>query len=187
MLTVEEKWTILHCLGVCVLERALGPGIATKDPYLRTATYLGVLLNTIRKAALNKEWEDGRGKWRHYSSVRLVASDLRAMATSLNLQGRAVTLSRLHKCIKATWSDSYSIPSRESIHMMMCTMGFQYKKVGTTKNFVDTPEIRGLRHDYLKRRYSDDFKDALLVWLDESYCNQFHVCDKVCLHCILFL
>ncbi|KAG0086292.1 hypothetical protein BGZ93_000200 [Podila epicladia] len=59
-------------------------------------------------------------------------------------------------------------------------MGFQYKKVGTTKNFIDTLEIRGLRRDYLKRRYSDDFKDALFVWLDESYCNQYHVCDKVC-------
>ena len=185
MLTAEEKRAILHCLGVCILERALGPGITTKDPYLRTATYLGVSQNTIHKAVLNEEREDHRGKWRHYFSLWLMASDLHKKATSLNLQGWAATLSHLHKCIKATWSDSYSIPSHESICVMMCTMEFQYKKVGTTKNFVDTLEIHGLRHGYLKRWYLDDFKDALFVWLDESYCNQYHVCDKVCLPCIL--
>lgn len=74
MLTVEDKRTILHCLGVCVLERALGPGIATKDPYLRTTTYLGVLLNTIRKAALNKG---------HKSTTEQTPSMLHTLASSM--------------------------------------------------------------------------------------------------------
>ncbi|KAG0301637.1 hypothetical protein BGZ99_003376 [Dissophora globulifera] len=107
-----------------------------------------------------------------------MASDLRERAAALNLEGRAVTLNRLHKYIEDTWPSSYGIPSRETIRKMMCTMGFKYKKVGTTKNFVDTPEIRELRRKYLKRRYSPEYQDALFVWLDESYCNQYHVSDK---------
>ncbi|KAI7825712.1 hypothetical protein BC939DRAFT_448196 [Gamsiella multidivaricata] len=51
---------------------------------------------------------------------------------------------------------------------MMCSMGFQYKDFGKTKNFVDTLEIQKLRHKYLKRRHSEEFKDAVFVWLDES-------------------
>ncbi|KAF9945696.1 hypothetical protein BGZ72_001098 [Mortierella alpina] len=93
-----------------------------------------------------------------------MASDLREKATALNLDGKAVTLNRLHKYIKESWPSSYGIPGRETIHKMMCTMGFQYKNVGTTRRFVDTPEIRGLRREYPKRRYSDEFKDALFSW-----------------------
>ena len=54
---------------------------------------------------------------------------------------------------------------------------------------METTDIRQLRRRYLQQRHSDRFKDALFVWLDESYCNQQHVNKKVSsasLACMLF-
>jgi hypothetical protein len=60
----------------------------------------------------------------------------------------------------------------------MLKTGFRYDNVKKTKNFVETLGIKEKRRRYLQERYSEKFKDALFVWLDESYCNQYHTTNK---------
>lgn len=178
-LTEDERRAVLHCYEVCLEEKSRGKSVATADPFLRTAVYFGISQNTVRDTVSGKNLQDRRGRHNRFSSVRLMASDLRQKAAELNLAGSAVTLKRLHKFVRDTWPSTYKIPGRETIRKMMCEMGFKYKDSGKTKNFVETPEIRQLRRRYLQQRYSDRFKNALFVWLDESYCNHQHVDKKV--------
>jgi len=111
--------------------------------------------------------------------VRFLASDLRQKATDLNLAGRVVTLNRLHKFVREFWPLEYRIPSREMIRRIMCEMGWRYKDASKAKNFVESSEIKVPRRKYLLQRRSEEFKGALFVWMDESYCNQYHVHNKV--------
>ncbi|KAI7820119.1 hypothetical protein BC939DRAFT_530755 [Gamsiella multidivaricata] len=43
-----------------------------------------------------------------------------------------------------------------------------------TRNFVETEDIKAKRRHYLQERRSDKYKDAMLVYMAESYCNQNH-------------
>ena len=52
---------------------------------------------------------------------------------------------------------------------------FKYRMVGKAKNYEDTPEIKRRRHEYLVARRSEEYKDHLFVWQDESYVHQNHV------------
>jgi hypothetical protein len=133
----------------------------------------------VRDAVHGKNLEDRRGMYSRFSSVRLIASDLQQRAAALNISGSVVTLKRLHKFVRETWSLPFKAPGRETIRKMMCNMGYKYKDAGKTGNFVETADIRQQRRYYLQQRYPDRFKDALFVWLDESYCNHQRVNRKV--------
>ncbi|KAF9081428.1 hypothetical protein BGX29_004530, partial [Mortierella sp. GBA35] len=157
----EERRAVLHCYEMCREEKNRGASVSTLDPFLRTAAYFGISQNTVRDAVHGKNLEDRRGMYSRFSSVRLIASDLRQKATELNLSGSAVTLKRLHKFVRDLWSLPFKIPGRETIRKMMCSMGFKYTDAGKTRNFVETSDIREQRRRYLQQRYSDRFKDAL--------------------------
>lgn len=188
-LTEAERRAVLHCYEVCHEEKRKGASVSTVDPFLRTAVYFGISQNTVRDAVAGKNLEDRRGMYSRFSSVRLIASDLRQRATQLNLSGSVVTLKRLHKFVRDTCPSTLKVPGRETIRKIMCSMRFKYNDAGKTRNFVETADIRQSRRRYLQQRYSDRFKDVLFVWLDESYCNHQHVNKKVSivsLACMLF-
>lgn len=182
MLTYEERRAVLHCYQVCVSEKACGNNVTTSDPFLRSATYLGISQNTIRRVVLNKYTEDHRGRYTRSNcmwSTESLAFKLRERVIELNSAGRAVTLKRLRRHIADNVLHGLHIPSLESIRKLMHKMGFNYSSVDKTKNFIETPDIKAKRRYYLKQRYSDEYRDAIFVWLDESYCNQHHVTSKV--------
>ncbi|KAF9091814.1 hypothetical protein BGX27_001960, partial [Mortierella sp. AM989] len=179
-LSEDEIRAIQHTYEVCRIEQEQGKAVLTSNPFLRTSHYLGIAERAARDVVGGKYKEDRRGRYTRYDSARLFASDLRQMAAEMNLNGNAVTLNRLPKRVKNIWPEGYTIPGRETIRKIMCKIGFVYEDSEKTKNFIDTLDIKRKRQYYLKERYSDKFKDALFVWLDESYCNQQHVAKKHC-------
>jgi len=179
-LTEDERRAVLHCLKLCRMEKNASKTVSTADPIARTATYLGLSTRTVRDAESNRNIQDLRGTHLRFSYIRLLASDLRQKVTELNLSGVAVTLNRLHKYVRETSVDCRFIPTPETIRRIMHSMGFRYDKSGKAKNFIDTPDIKIKRRKYIQLRRLEKFKDAIFVWLDESYCNQYHVNNKVC-------
>lgn len=182
MLTTEERRAVLHCYHVCAKEKASGSYVATTDPFLRSATYLGISQNTIRNAIFRKNMEDRRGRHSRGSGVwnmKSLSSSLQQRIAELNTTGRAVTLKRLHRYVADSLPHGVHMPSIETIRRLMHRMGFKYGNVDKTKNFIDTPDIKARRRYYLQQRYSPEYRDATFVWLDESYCNQHHVTNKV--------
>ncbi|KAF8984258.1 hypothetical protein BGZ46_008431, partial [Entomortierella lignicola] len=173
-LSAEEHRAVLHCYEICKLEKAQGMSVPTVDPILRTAVYFGMSHNTVRDVLNGTRVEDLRGKKSRQSIARLVASDLRQIATSMNLKGEPVTIDRLRSRLEDKWGGE-KLLKRGMIRKTMISMGFKYKNTGKAKNFVETQYIKRKRHHYLQERYSDKYKDALFVWIDESYCNQHHV------------
>ncbi|KAF9113525.1 hypothetical protein BGX27_001335, partial [Mortierella sp. AM989] len=151
-LTDEERRAVLHCYQMCVKEKANGKSVATADPFSRTASYFGISQNTIRDAVFNRNIEDRRGRQTQFNPVRLLASDIRQRIVDLNIAGQAVTLNRLHRYIMGSLPCGSRTPSRESIRKLMCQMGFEYKNVGKTKNFIDSLEIKTKRRQYLQQR-----------------------------------
>lgn len=59
-LNEDERRLVLHCLEMCRLEQELAPSIATGDPYLRAAVYMGMSTHTVRDTALDRNLEDKR-------------------------------------------------------------------------------------------------------------------------------
>ena len=141
-LTGEERRTVLHCYEVCREEKHRGSVVSTMDPILRTGVYFGMSPHTVRDAVLGKNLEDRRGMYSRFSSVRLMASDLRQRAAKLNFSGSAVTLKRLHKFVRETWPLPFKVPGRETIRKMMCSMGYKYRDADKSMNFVETADIR---------------------------------------------
>ncbi|GJJ67773.1 hypothetical protein EMPS_00119 [Entomortierella parvispora] len=70
------------------------------------------------------------------------------------------------------------VPSRETIRLLRHKMGFVYKDVGVTKNFVDTEDIKKKRKRYLQGLHAACDRNALVVYIDETFCNQNHVANK---------
>lgn len=178
-LTDEERRAVKHTIRHMFEEQGRGSFVKTKNPFLRAATYLGIAEATVRAVYHNKGLVDRRGKHVRFSNANLFGSDLRHYVNKLNLAGRPATLNRLRKYVVDTWPNT-KIPSKETIRRIMVNMGFSYQNVKRAKAFVDTKEIKDLRRAYLKLRHSDELKDSLFIWLDESYCNQHHVDPKVC-------
>ncbi|CAO3572471.1 unnamed protein product [Mortierella alpina] len=59
-------------------------------------------------------------------------------------------------------------------------MGVKYDRADKTRNYTETPDIKmKKRRRYLQERYSAKYKDALFIWLDESYIHHHHVHNKV--------
>ncbi|GJJ77027.1 hypothetical protein EMPS_09386 [Entomortierella parvispora] len=59
-LNEDERRLVLHCLEMCRLEQELAPSIATGDPFLRAAVYMGMSTHTVRDTALDRNLEDRR-------------------------------------------------------------------------------------------------------------------------------
>jgi len=95
----------------------------------------------------------------------------------MNFKGEPVTINRLLKRIQS-WDLGYVIPKRETIRKIMLKTGFKYKDARSAKNYIETRDIKYKRCHYLQERYSDKHEDAHFVWLDESYCNQYHTISK---------
>ncbi|KAF9574645.1 hypothetical protein EC968_005875 [Mortierella alpina] len=57
-------------------------------------------------------------------------------------------------------------------------MGVKYDRADKARNYVETLDIKTKRRRYLQERYSAKYKDALFVWLDESYIHHHHVNNK---------
>jgi hypothetical protein len=182
VLTAEERRAVLHCYQVCAKEKASGSSVTTTDPFLRTVIYLGISQNTIRNVVFGKDMQDRRGQHSRSSSIwhlGPLSSSLQQRVTELNTTGRAVTLKRLHRYITDSLPYGPHAPSIETIRKLMHSIGFRYGNIEKTKNFIDTPNIKAKRRYYLQQRYSPKYGDAIFVWLDESYCNQYHVTNKV--------
>ncbi|KAG0050166.1 hypothetical protein BGZ83_005058 [Gryganskiella cystojenkinii] len=58
----DERRLVLHCLEMCRLEQDLSPSIATGDPFLRAAVYLGMSTHTVRDTSMDRNLEDKRTK-----------------------------------------------------------------------------------------------------------------------------
>ncbi|KAF9979920.1 hypothetical protein BGZ75_009073, partial [Mortierella antarctica] len=58
-------------------------------------------------------------------------------------------------------------------------MGVEYDRADKTRHYVETPDIKMKRPRYLQERYAAKYKDALFVWLDESYIHHHHLHNKV--------
>jgi hypothetical protein len=130
--------------------------------------------NTVRRTLNGAKTGDLRGKTPRQSLARIVAPDLRQIATSMNLKGEPVTINRLRSRLQDMWAGE-PIPKSGMIRKTMISMGFRYEKTGRTRNFIETEDIKRKRRYYLQERYSDKYKNSLFVWIDESYCNQHHV------------
>lgn len=51
----------------------------------------------------------------------------------------------------------------------------RYRTVGHAKNYIETPKLKRKHQEYLQACYSEEYKDHLFVWQDESYVHQNHV------------
>ncbi|KAG0041943.1 hypothetical protein BGZ83_001084, partial [Gryganskiella cystojenkinii] len=60
----------------------------------------------------------------------------------------------------------------------MIKMGFVYKDIGRTKNLAETCDIKEKRKKSLQGLRAAENEAALIIYLDESYCNQNHVSNK---------
>lgn len=183
-LSMDERRAVKHLHEVCVLEKLNGKYVATGSPILRTSLYLGMSPKTISDVLDEKGLIDLRGQYTRTGTACAFASDLRQYTLDMNLTGRVVTVMRLHKRLMDSWPTDIVIPGRETIRRTMHAMKLGYKKVSKTRNYIETADIKAKRSYYLRERESDKFKDALFVWLDESYCNQHHVNSMVSWICI---
>ncbi|KAI7817352.1 hypothetical protein BC939DRAFT_507463 [Gamsiella multidivaricata] len=62
----------------------------------------------------------------------------------------------------ALWPSNYVVPGH-GISRMMVAMELRYKKVGNTRNLVETLDIKAKRRNNLEERNSGKFKDALIA------------------------
>jgi hypothetical protein len=173
----DERRAVLHCVEVCKLEKENYNCVSSANPIQRAANYLGMSHNTVRDIVKGKNAEDFRGKYTRQNSMPQLESDLRQIATSMNLKGEPVTINRLRERLGAG-REGLQLPGSDAIRKAMLKLGFHYGDVKKTKNFIETQSIKEKRHQYLQERYSEKYKDALFVWLDESYCNQYHTINK---------
>lgn len=185
-LTNEEMRMVRHTYAVCVAEKNKSLAVSTKNPFLRTSIYLGLGERTVRNVLNPKKINDEtfveRGKYARYPESRLFAADLRSMTVDLNLRGLPVTTSRLRKKLEENWKNvdtqrwgTVTIPSKETIRRILLRMHFTHGSANRAKSFVDTDQIRRMRHHYVRTRMDPQYKDHLFVWQDESYCHHHHV------------
>jgi hypothetical protein len=178
-LTPDERRAVLHMHEFAMKEMNSGKFVSSADPMQRVASYLGMSLKTVLDAVLGRNTVDRRGKHPRIIQSRLFSSDLQQYTGELNAVGKCVNLTILRNRLKEAYGDDFRIPSKESIRVAMVSMKFSYKSVNRTKNFVESEDIKKKRRLYLQEKYSLENKDAVFVYLDESYCNLNHVSSKV--------
>ena len=177
-LTDDERRAVLHCYEMCEKEFAQRI-VSTAAPIQRTAHYLGMASKTVQSALLGIKTRDKRGRYVRTLAANVYEEYIRNLVKVWNKEGKPVTLKKLHKKLRDFWGASHQIPSRESLRQHLLRMGYKYNHASKARNHVDTVEIRIKRRTYLEERYSDKYKGALFVWLDESYVHHHHVHGKV--------
>ncbi|KAF9176206.1 hypothetical protein BGZ51_001346, partial [Haplosporangium sp. Z 767] len=160
-LSMDERCAVKHLHEVCVLEKLNGKYVATGNPILRTSLHLGMSPKTISHVLDERGLIDPRGKYTRTGTACVFASDLRQYTLDMNLIGRVVTVMCLHKRLMDSWPTDIVIRGHETIRKTMHTVKLKYKKVGKTRNYTETADIRAKRLHYLRRRESDKFKEAL--------------------------
>ncbi|KAI8356330.1 hypothetical protein B0O80DRAFT_506211 [Mortierella sp. GBAus27b] len=186
-LSMDERRAVLHCHKVCKHEQEAGQFVATANPILRTATYLGVSPKTIKSIIHNTDSEDRRGKYPRFVTTEAMAGDIKQLVNEMNIKGKPVTVGRIRRRLSDMWEGSF-IPKREAIRKTLHKLKIHYRPVGRAKTYIETTDIKAKRRHYLQERYSGKFKDAVFVWLDESYCYHHHVRNMVSvLHAYAFI
>src|SRR3954470_6590362 len=76
--------------------------------------------------------------------------------------------------------EEYIHITRQTLTRLLHLTGFNFDKVTKTRNFEETEMIRLWRRSFLKKRLQSNRErpDTLLLYLDESYCNQHYVGGK---------
>jgi DDE superfamily endonuclease len=194
LVSFDEKRMSLRVLHVCMKEHiaSINGKISTRNPTSRAYRYSGVSKRVIRR--LHKKWEETRqiestyaqkqtrrGKYerpKHWS--RHWIAGIRETATALNLDGRPVTTRSILDAMDL--EGQYGMRMSEmTLRRVLLEIGYAYKDVGKAAcNFTETAEIREWRMRYLqeRRRIRADEPDTIEIWLDESYCNQYHVARR---------
>ncbi|KAG0343770.1 hypothetical protein BGZ54_006072, partial [Gamsiella multidivaricata] len=116
------------------------------------AYYMGFSLNTVKNIVLKKDNGDARGMHLRYNHTLSFASDLRWVATEMNIKGQAVNVRVLFNRIKVLFVDQFKIPGKEAIRLLMKKVGFRYQDVRNTRNFVESEDIKAKRRHYLQER-----------------------------------
>src|SRR5262249_12996729 len=108
-----------------------------------------------------------RGKYGRCENWRRLWIDvIRDRVTSLNLEGKPVTL----KTIMVGSLLKY-VMSESTLSRALHSMKFSYQRADKKQNFIESDYIRGCRKRYLeeRRRIREKERDTIEVWLDESY------------------
>lgn len=162
-------------------ERGKNARWAPADVYMDALQRLAIELNTQGKAIntriLRNRLKDMYKDQDRYGPVEPISFDKEDERTVLAELALGNPEKEAEK--RRRWRErSMRIPSREAIRLLMVKMGFVYRNVGNTKNFIDTRDIKEKRKTYLQGLRSVENEDALFVYLDESYCNQNHVSNN---------
>jgi len=178
-LTDDERRAVLHCYEMCEQE-TMHRIISTAAPVQRTAHYLGMASKTVQSVLLGGiKTRDERGRYVRTLACKVYEDYIRNIAKQWNLEGKPVTLKKLHKNLRDNWGGTHQIPTRETLRQHLRRMGLKYDHATKAQNYVETPAIMIKRREYLRERYSDKYAGALFVWLDESYVHHHHVHGKV--------
>jgi hypothetical protein len=119
-----------------------------------------------------------RGKYereKHWS--RHWIAGIREVVTALNFRGKPVTIRAIQAGMDL--ERQYSLKMTNStLRRVLLEIGYKYDNAfKAARNFIETKRIKDLRMDYLQERarIRKDEPDTIEIWLDESYCNQYHV------------
>jgi transposase len=136
----------------------------------RTALYCGVSNKTIYK--LVSDFENNRKVTLNEHHQNLV--------NNANKKGETVSVKKLQNELRETMKEEYVHITRQTFTRLLHLMGFNFDKANKTRNFEDTEMIRLWRRSFLKKRLriNRERPDTLLLYLDESYCNQHYVGGK---------
>jgi hypothetical protein len=183
LLTIEEKRLAARVYYEVLAETALD-FVPTKGPFLRTCKYTGLSSGTLQP--IRMEWQQNQdfadvpsGRRRidqrtHWS--RLWMSDIRQITMDLNAKGVPVTIRKIVKEMNERLRDYGHILSRKTCERLLRKMEFKYNEASKTVNVEETRQIKEWREKYLEHRdkVRTQQPEAIELWLDESYCNQFH-------------
>ncbi|KAG0009373.1 hypothetical protein BGZ82_004081, partial [Podila clonocystis] len=176
-LTDDERRAVLHCYEMCLQEHTQRI-VSTVAPVMRTAHYLGMATRTVQDVLKGIKTRDKRGRYIRTLSSTVFEPYILNLATEWNREGTPVTLKKIRKTLRDNWGSTHQIPTFETLRRHLHRMGLAYDQTDKAKNYVDTLDIKIKRRHYLQERYSDKYKGALFVWLDESYIHHHHVHNK---------
>jgi len=156
----------------------------------RTALYCGISDKTVYRLvsdfANNREVvlrEDKRGlhtRYLHRHSPKLWMNTIENLANNANKRGETVSVRKLQNQLSEIMKEEYVHITRQTLTRLLHLMGFNFDKVNKTRNFEETEMIRLWRTNFLMKRLQINHErpDTLLLYLDESYCNQHYVGGK---------
>jgi transposase len=188
-LTEEEIAMVLRVYYANKAESVV-KAIVTTNVSKRTAFYCGISNKTVKKLVEDFEKNqkipvrnDKRGKHTRYlerHSPKLWMNVIENLVNNFNKQGETVNVRKLQKKLNGIMKEGDVAITRQTLTRLLHLMGFKFDKVNKTRNFQETELIRLWRMSYLRERLriNREQPDTLLLYLDESYCNQHYVGGK---------